>query len=245
MMDNHYIILSCGWNCEKYVREHIESVQGQTYKNYTHILIDDASTDHTHRNILKYAKGTRVKIHRNKENIKWIRNALSYLSGKDDDIVVLLDLDDFLLNKNALSIVNKAYNDTNCWITSSQFIYQSNKVSSSWIPEYSKKVIENKLFREHAWSFTHLRTFKYFLWNRLDKNDLKGKDGKYARCTYDQFLCLPMLEMATPDHYFHIRQPLYAYNDRNPMNVHRTNHNEQLENERFVRSKKKYDTLYK
>ena len=38
-------IITPNYNCEKYIRETIESVQAQTYTNWEMLVIDDCSTD--------------------------------------------------------------------------------------------------------------------------------------------------------------------------------------------------------
>lgn len=53
------------YNCEEYVKETIESIENQTYKNWELIIIDDNSTD----NSLKIIK---EKVKENKEKIKYI-----------------------------------------------------------------------------------------------------------------------------------------------------------------------------
>ena len=40
-----FSIITCNRNNEKWIQKHIESVKNQTFTDYEHIIIDDASTD--------------------------------------------------------------------------------------------------------------------------------------------------------------------------------------------------------
>jgi len=56
-------------------------------------------------------------------------------------------------------------------MTYSLFKYPNGK-DSNWIPKYSFDNFIKRDFRKHIWSFTHLRTFKSFLWQNLNKNEV-------------------------------------------------------------------------
>ena len=253
-MNNKFIIFSAGYNCFDYIEKHIKSIQNQTYKNYTHIIIDDASTDGTFEKGCKYIDDNTI-IYRNNNNIKWIRNALKYLDDhiiNEEDIIVIVDLDDWLPHKKVLEIVNNCYNKTDCWMTYSRFIDTMSLRLSTWIPVYTDDIIKNKLFRQSVWSFTHLRTFKAFLWNELNAkmilfenniNDLKDNKGEYFKSCYDQAILIPMLEMSSPDHISFIPNALYVYNNSNPLQVEKINRKEQEINRDIIRSKNKYKSL--
>ena len=236
------VIFSCGYNCSKYVKNHIESVKNQTYKNYTHILVDDCSDDHT-LDIICQNRDNNMFIHRTGKNQKWIQNAIDYLSVSNDDIVIVLDMDDWFANIHVLEDIIKVYTETDCWMTYSKFYYTSKKATSDWIPPYSKQTLEDASFRKCIWSFTHLRTFKGFLWNKINKEDLKDKNGEYFKYAYDQAIFFPMLEMSAPDKIQRIDKVQYIYNDENPLNVHKTEAKKQIESASYIKKMKKYDSL--
>lgn len=51
------------YNCDKYIREAIESILNQTYKNFEFIIINDGSTDNSSNILKNYAnKDCRIKI---------------------------------------------------------------------------------------------------------------------------------------------------------------------------------------
>ncbi len=101
-MDKVSIVLPV-YNCEKYVRHTIESVLNQDYKNWELIVVNDASTDKSLNEILKYAeKDARIKVHSLKTNkgVAAARNeAIKHADGR---YMAFIDADD-LWAKNKLS----------------------------------------------------------------------------------------------------------------------------------------------
>ncbi|MBP5353268.1 MAG: glycosyltransferase family 2 protein [Alphaproteobacteria bacterium] len=101
-MDKVSIILPL-YNCEKYVRHTIESVQRQDYQNWELIVMDDASTDKSLDEVYKYAeKDPRIKVYSSVYNrgVAASRNAaIKFATGK---YLAFVDADD-LWAKNKLS----------------------------------------------------------------------------------------------------------------------------------------------
>ncbi len=86
------------YNGEKYMRQSIESVINQTYKNWELIIIDDCSSDNTPIIAKEYAeKDNRIRYYRNETNLKLPRGlnrgfSLSkgeYLTWTSDDNLYL------------------------------------------------------------------------------------------------------------------------------------------------------------
>ena len=81
-------------NREPYIRKAVESVLGQTYRNFELIVVDDYSTDRTSEILQDYERvDSRVKVVHNKENIGFVRSLTKgilpargvYLARIDDD----------------------------------------------------------------------------------------------------------------------------------------------------------------
>jgi glycosyltransferase involved in cell wall biosynthesis len=222
----------------------MDTVRDQNYENYVHIVVDDASDDGTW-DMMKAHEHERSVLYRNESNVKWIQNAVWRLEGHlvgEEDVVVVLDGDDWLAHAEVLQRVRDEYVSNEVWMTSSLFGYPDGG-DSSWIPRYSADVLQSRAFRQVTWSFTHLRTFKAFLWYALDKDDLRGPNGEYAPYTYDQALLFPMLEMCPYGKVKMIDNVLYVYNNKNPLQVDKYDKAKQQALGRWFRSKPKYDIL--
>ena len=62
-------ILTCTFNSEKYLKNALESVRNQTYKNIEHIINDSYSTDKTLEIIKEY-----IEKNKNEFSIKFIQS---------------------------------------------------------------------------------------------------------------------------------------------------------------------------
>ena len=241
-----FVIVTCGWNVQEWIGKCMASVRAQNYKNYVHIVVDDASDDKTWTE-MKIHEHERSVLYRNHSNVKWIQNAVWYLEGHletDEDVVVVLDGDDWLAHANVLDWVRQVYelSEQEVRMTYSLFEYPGGG-DSSWIPKYTTEVLKERDFRKVTWSFTHLRTFKAYLWDALDKNDLRAPNGEFTPYTYDQALLFPMLEMCPYGSIKFIDNVLYVYNNKNPMQVEKYDKAKQQALGRWFRSKPKYDIL--
>ena len=240
-----FVVMTCVYNGQPWIGRCMSSVRNQTYKNYVHIVVDDASTDKTYTE-MEIHEHERVRLYRNDENVKWVRNALMFLNNSvlgEEDVVVILDGDDWLAHNEVLSWLHQIYTLSKAWMTYSLFEYPDGKRDSSWIGQYSTEVLMDRTFRDDVWRFTHLRTFKAFLWNALDKDDLRGPDGNYTPYTYDQALLFPMLEMCPYGTIKFIDNVLYVYNNENPLCVENYDKVKQQALGRWFRSKPRYEIL--
>ena len=88
-------ILMATYNGEKYLREQIESVLNQTYKNFRLIISDDCSTDKTREIIKEYEnKDERITSYFQSKNLGYVKNFEFLLEKVQNDIYMLSDQDD-------------------------------------------------------------------------------------------------------------------------------------------------------
>jgi len=89
-------VLMPAYNAEKYIREAIESILSQTYKNFELIIINDCSTDSTKKIIQKYAKKeSRLVLINNEENLKISKTLNKGLELAKGKYIVRMDADDW------------------------------------------------------------------------------------------------------------------------------------------------------
>jgi len=219
----HFIVFASGYNCEKWINKHIDSILSQTYKNFTYIIVDDQTTDGTYKKICEY-KDERIKVYRPLVNQKWCKNAWDYLRPNivnDEDVVVVVDLDDWLSHDTVLEKLNKIYKKEHCWVTYGSHTRVSTERART--NPVSQIILDNKLYRNTDWEYSHLKTFKAFLYLNIEEKDFKSSDGEWLLHTYDKALMFPILEMSPADKIKHIKEILYVYNNENPLNVGKVN----------------------
>ncbi len=174
-----------------------------------------------------------------------IHNALMQFANEPDDIVIIVDGDDFLFNRNVLSDINKFYvENPNCWL-----MYGSSKVTnghSCYASAYSEKEFEN--IRRAPFRVSHIRTFRAGLYHQIEKQDpsyncMKNKEGKWYTVSYDACIMFPMLEMAGYEHVFYNENPFYVYNVDNPISDDRLNMQLKMDVKREIIQKEKFNKI--
>lgn len=100
------------YNVEKYLRQCVDSVLNQTYKNIEIILIDDGSTDSCPAICDAYAlKDSRVKVvHKKNGGLSSARNAGIRIST--GDYLMFVDSDDFWSQQNVLNELKNTMTDS-------------------------------------------------------------------------------------------------------------------------------------
>ncbi len=94
MRESVYIVLAA-YNGEKYIKEQLDSLLGQTYKNLIIDVCDDGSSDGTLEVIKEYmAADERILLHQNKENLGYVRNFLEGAKRSPAPYVMFCDQDD-------------------------------------------------------------------------------------------------------------------------------------------------------
>lgn len=199
-------------------------VQDLVRNRYNVVIVDDASTETLHHEVCDVRSQRQgYTLVRNKKNMKCpytIKQGIEASNAAVDDIIFMLDGDDFL-PPWALSRLETYYsNYPQIWLTYGS--YQPHPFgwrTEAPASEYPTLVRWNRDFRAAgaaAMRFNHPLTFKRFLWDELTDADLQDEDGCWFTDGYDQVIMLPMLEMAAPDHYAMLEEVLYYYNSENP-----------------------------
>lgn len=101
-MEGQIDILLATYNGEKYLREQIDSILNQTYKNIRLIVSDDCSKDGTRKILEEYKnKDERIKVYYQEKNLGVVKN-IEFLLGKvESPYYMLADQDDYWLPEKA------------------------------------------------------------------------------------------------------------------------------------------------
>jgi len=234
---NHFKIIIPFYNVKDYLPRCVESLNRQRYRNFTAYFIDDISTDGS----LEAAKELKGEGHliRNQEKKYALRNiwdTLEQYEHDDEDIVIILDGDDWLAHENVLGKLNEVYNKQECLVTYGNYVYYPYGNKGVEPSAYPEEIIRTNMFRQDKWRASHLRSFKYKLWKHLDPDYLQDDYGDFYKTAYDQAMMLPLLEMAS-DKSFFINDVLYVYNKENPLNVDKIKAKVQYETMLEIRKK--------
>lgn len=104
-MEEQIDILMATYNGEKYLKEQIESILNQTYKNIRLVISDDCSKDRTRKILKQYEQDKRIEVHYHEKNQGYIKNFEYLLKQVKNDIYMLSDQDDVWLPEK----VEKSY----------------------------------------------------------------------------------------------------------------------------------------
>lgn len=86
-------VLMCVYNSETYLREAIESILNQSFKEFEFLIINDASIDRS-LEIIKHYDNTRIKIIQNSENIGLTKSLNKGLKAAEGKYIARMDADD-------------------------------------------------------------------------------------------------------------------------------------------------------
>ena len=216
------------YNVEKYLRECIDSVLSQTYKNYEIILVDDGSTDSSSEICDEYANEyecIRV-IHKENKGLSHTRNTGFYVAN--GEYMYFLDSDDYIDN-DALKICVTSIENENAdfLFFDAQSFEDSGKkfnISQNYIRkecygttngmEMLGKLFENKDFHSSVPLLFLKRNF-------LKKEDFNFLEGVLYEDVLFAYQIFCKAERAT-----HVNKPIYfrRYRENSIMTSHKTIH---------------------
>lgn len=247
-----FVIVSPMYDAEKYIAKCINSVANQYYDNYHMYIVDDMSTDNSYKVALDTISALPVNLQGkftvilNTEKSCALGNQIKVIEKyrSDDDIIVLLDGDDWLFNDSDIfNYLNTIYAD-GAEMTYGSCYSLCDNINLISQP-YPKKVHEEKSYRQHNFNwgmpYSHLRTFKKSLYKKIDKKLFKDENGKYWEAGGDNALFYPLFENTSEDKIKCIQRILMVYNDRNPKADRFVHTEEQNINAKKIRGQDKKD----
>jgi glycosyltransferase involved in cell wall biosynthesis len=245
-MTTRFKIVVPSYNSYPWIERTLSSIEAQDFPYFDAVLVDDASTDRQHKQTLAtYAERNDWTLVTRTENggpLAGLIDGVAAHHCTDDDVIVVVDGDDWLANEWVLQKVDAAYSSSDALFTYGQYLnYRAGTIGHCGLPK--PKTVRKRRYRKKSWLFSHLRTFKYLLWRQIRDEDLRDSaTGDYFRTAGDLATMFPMAEMAGPRFRF-IPEVLYIYNDANPISDFRVRLQEQQRVNQIVRKKKPYAVL--
>ena len=242
-----FVIIIASYNNEKWYFINLMSAISQNYSNFRIIYINDNSKDNTAVLVSDFLKqydvGKKISFINNNERIGALANYYHaiYLC-QPQEIIVMLDGDDWLIDENVLSTLNKVYQDNDIWITYGQWkSYPYNYLGNS--RQLPAEVIAAKNYRQSEWVTSHLRTFYAALFHKIKRSDFLYQNEIFFPMAWDQVIMFALLELGG-EHSKFISDILYIYNQANPINDDKINLAFQINLENIIRKQQKYETTY-
>lgn len=236
------IIVNCG-PCRGYIGTCLASLKRQTFLEWTAYVTIDPHGDGTLERATEARAGDeRILITPNKKRMYSMANlvaAIKRSQARPEDIIVVLDGDDWLRTDDALQIIVDTYRNEDCWMTYGSWISNVEHIVGG-LPAYTDGTTD---FRNVEWRATAVRTWKKWLWDLIDDRDLRDEKGDYLPVAEDLAVMLPMLEMSGTSKAKHIPQTLMLYNRANPASVGNIKRSELERLAAYVRSKPRYQPL--
>ena len=227
----------------------LESIAAQTHRDFRVWVVDDASTcevEETSRLLAGYRDrfGWGVTHHRvNEGSLSARHTAICSFGCRPDDIMVVIDGDDYLYDRSVLQRVSEAYHrDPELLVAFGNSVdlidgkleteLQIDPKAADW-----EEIIRTNGYRDQ-WLYSHLMTFKYSLYAQVDPRKQFYRDGRFIRCATDQALMYPLLELAA-GRFRCATIPTYVYRGDHPLSLHMTaeGRDRQVESECYIRNR--------
>tara|TARA_R110000737_G_scaffold350854_1_gene391157 strand:+ start:218 stop:1390 length:1173 start_codon:yes stop_codon:yes gene_type:complete len=241
-INQKYAFIVPAYNSESWIHKTLATIAAQKCQNFECYIGDDMSTDDTTKIIQEVVDtDPRFKLIKNQEKkyaLKNISDLVDEAQLSDEDIIIILDGDDWLTNWYVLDSLNEVYSNGALATFGSFLEYPTGRIGIE-ASAYPDSVIENNTFREDTWRASHLKTLKYKVWKDINKKDFLNQAGEYYDSSYDQAVMLPVLEMCGPRAVY-LPKILCVYNVGNPNAVVKSRQNKQHKNMLDIRSKKVY-----
>lgn len=171
------------YNVEDYLRECLESLLAQTYKNFELIIINDGSTDNSLSIINEYEnKFEQIKIITQKnKGLSEARNAgYSSIKGK---YTYFLDSDDFILEETFENLISLAEDNQLDLVKFDAYSFTEKNLDFKMTNYSSKKYLqENKVYNRNEYLKAIEKNFMPAVWMYLIKTEIiKNNDLAFKK----------------------------------------------------------------
>lgn len=191
-MTIHFFIPIPARNAESTIEAAIKSVRDQSHSDWTLMVIDDASTDATFETAQKAAgRDSRITLIKNKTRRHCLRNVVEAVRryAPHDSVVVRLDGDDKLSDKDALAAIAQEYEN------GADAVWTQHRVEPGGALGISREMDGPPL--TCAWTMSHCRTFrKSLIYGIPQRLFIDPATNRWWTRTEDQILYRPILHLA-------------------------------------------------
>jgi glycosyltransferase involved in cell wall biosynthesis len=113
MLENNPLVsvIIPAYNCEKFIRQAIESILNQTYTNIEILISDDASRDNTKR-VIDSIHDPRIKCFHNDDNLGYLKTWNKLMSIARGDLITFQDADDYSDFERIEILINELKKDS-------------------------------------------------------------------------------------------------------------------------------------
>ena len=114
------------YNAEKWLSRCLKTVKAQDYENYRVVIVNDCSTDNSksviENEIEGFDKFEYITTTENGGALNSTFTAIDHINPDDEDVILVLDGDDWFAKKNVLSTLNNVYTNNDCLMTYGSYI---------------------------------------------------------------------------------------------------------------------------
>lgn len=152
-------ILLATYNGEKYLKEQLDSIINQTYKDFRLIISDDGSTDSTCDILEEYVKkDSRIIIYCQKKNLGVTKNFEFLLSKVENDFFMFSDQDDIWKKDKIEKCLNKI-NESNADLVYSDLEVVDEDLNITYESYWKLKGFDTKVRKYNNFNSLYLNNF--------------------------------------------------------------------------------------
>ena len=204
-MSTSFVFVSTAYDCVSAAEQCFKTMYAQSYDRWRLILLDDSPTGCVADAVDALAQRLgfsreRVLTVRNNERVGEVTNTLRACETIDpNEVVVRVDMDDWLVDNDTLAIFDKIYRETGAgcvwaghrWCDGIETI--SSKNISGPLPSDGCDVYAELL---DNWVTSHPKSFRKDLIDAVNPTNFLDENGKTITIACDRAIYCPVLEMS-------------------------------------------------
>lgn len=166
-----FVVIVALYNMGQWLEQTVNSIRTQSYGNFRCFLGDDMSTDNSPEVVAEAIRNDpRFQLVRHREkkfSMGNIATLIDMARPDEEDVIVLVDGDDYLAHAHVLQKLADIYKVYDCWMTHGSYRGIQAAEKDPICKPYPAEILEKGNFRQVKWRASHLKTFKYKLWKRI------------------------------------------------------------------------------